>query len=520
MSIKIPEILGEGTYGCVHGPSLKCKNNETISYKNKVSKTLSTKDSTKELKEYKNVIKADKKKNYYLGTPDICDIDNRSFSNLKAIQKCKIGSEVLKDLSKYKLLIMNDGGINLENYTKKMRNWSVSEMSTELCEKFLLESLRLFKGLKTFEEHGLIHHDLKPQNIVYNEVTNRLNFIDFGLMTSREKIMKAARTSNYDFALFHWSFPWEYEFINRKEYNNVVTFPENQEEIISEINDEIKKKNGKFYEHIKTFFYYALDNNTSIEKYQSSCQNYLAGYRRTLTDNMIDMGYEKFLEASVRTNDVYGLGIALNHWFHNAKKFLTPSINDELSTLYSKMITSDIKYRPFIKELMKEMEEILNKNGLLEKYNKKIVDHIVIDSIEDIYPTFDLPPSIFEKVVKPNDKIALTDPDSCHKGMIMNIKGDCVKGKHYLSHCPEGKERNPITRRCVIKCKPGYVRNDKFKCIKIKQPNVVIDKTNTPCPEGKERNPKTRRCIAKCKPGYVRNDDFKCVKNKTVKLQQ
>jgi hypothetical protein len=300
---------------------------------------------------------------------------------------------------------------------------------------------------------------------------------------------------------------------------SITTSPYIEEQIFNNLQIEIEKRKGSHYEHIKTFFYYALDRNSKINKYQLDCHNYLAGYRRTITQNITEMGYEKFLEASVRTNDVFGLGIALNHWFHNAKKFLSPSINDELSTLYLKMISSELKYRPFINELLKEMEEILNKNGLLEKYNKKIVDHLVVDSIEDIYPTLDLPSSVFEKIVKPNDKIALTDPDTCHKGMIMNNKGHCVKGKHDLSNCPEGKERNPKTRRCVAKCKSGYVRNEDFKCVKIKQPNVVIDKKNINCPEGKERNPKTRRCVAICKPGYVRDGDFKCVKNKTLKLQ-
>ena len=30
--------------------------------------------------------------------------------------------------------------------------------------------------------------------------------------------------------------------------------------------------------------------------------------------------------------------------------------------------------------------------------------------------------------------------------------------------CPEGKEVNPITRRCVNKCKPGEIRNERFEC--------------------------------------------------------
>jgi len=34
---------------------------------------------------------------------------------------------------------------------------------------------------------------------------------------------------------------------------------------------------------------------------------------------MKDMGYDAFLEKSVGTVDVFGLGIAMNYWFHTAK---------------------------------------------------------------------------------------------------------------------------------------------------------------------------------------------------------
>lgn len=518
MSIKNPEVVGEGTYGCVHKPSLKCKDSPSISYVNKVSKLLKIKDATNELKEYDKVVKADKNNDYYLGKPEDCNLDKRNAVNLMSIQKCKIGSDVLKNLDKFKLLIMKDGGINLEQYTKKIKEWSVSEMSSELCEKFLLESMRLFKGLKVFEENGLVHHDLKPQNVVYNELANRMNFIDFGLMASRKKIMDNARKSKYDFALFHWSFPWEYEFINQKEFNNVVIYPENQTEIIDEIHEEIREKKGKYYEHIKTFFYYNMDRYATVSQYQSDCQEYVAGYGRTLTDNMTEMRYEKFLEASVKTIDVFGLGITLNYWFHAAKKFLSPSLASELGVLYNKMVAPELKYRPFISELIVNMEEILNKSGLLEKYNKKIINHTVVDSVEIKIKTPTLEPNVFQKVAIPNEAIVRTDPGECPEGMVKHEKGKCVKIKQTEKECPEDKERNPKTKRCVTKCKPGYVRNEEFRCIKIKVSRPVVDRASLPCPEGKERNPKTRRCVTKCKPGYVRNSEFKCVKNKTQKL--
>ena len=71
-----PKVIGEGSYGCVHKPSLACKNKPNLSYKNKVSKVLRKKSAKDELKEYNNVNKADKKKDFYLGKPVSCDIAN------------------------------------------------------------------------------------------------------------------------------------------------------------------------------------------------------------------------------------------------------------------------------------------------------------------------------------------------------------------------------------------------------------------------------------------------------------
>jgi serine/threonine protein kinase len=475
MEKKVSDVIGEGTYGCVHKPSLKCKDSPDISYDNKVSKLLLSTEAKKELKEYDNVRNADKNNEYYLGVPENCDVDIRSVFNLKSIQKCRIGSDAIKNLTKYKLLIMGDGGINLEDYTKKMKEWSVSEMSEELCEKFLLESLRLFHGLKIFEEHGLVHHDLKPQNIVYNEKTNRLNFIDFGLMQSIDKIKRKAKASNYDFALFHWSYPWELEFIDKKEFDNVAGNPETQEKIIKELKDEITNEKGKYYEHSSNFFYYALNRYTQQHEYQQECSNYVLGYERTIKENMKELKYPKFLEHCVRTIDVFGLGISLNYWFYQAKRFLSVSISNDLKALYSKMIEPELKYRPLIDEALKDMEEILTKNGLLDKYNKKIRNSILIDN-EAISPIKEIPKTIFKKIAKQNPNIVMATP----------------------GECPDGK-----------------VRNEKGRCVKIKA--APVDKIDLPCPEGKERNPKTRRCVAKCKPNYVRDENFKCIKNKTLK---
>jgi len=78
-------------------------------------------------------------------------MDETDADNLAGIRNCIIGDTILQGLNNYKLLIMEDGGMNLEDYRNKMKSWPKSEMSTENCEKFLLEALRLFAGLAEFE---------------------------------------------------------------------------------------------------------------------------------------------------------------------------------------------------------------------------------------------------------------------------------------------------------------------------------------------------------------------------------
>jgi hypothetical protein len=101
--MSIPRVVGEGTYGCVLKPSLKCKGKKNISYENKVSKVISKSNAKDELKEYDNVDRADKNGDFYLGKPESCNIDEKLVSNTNAIKHCKIGNDVLQKLNAYKL---------------------------------------------------------------------------------------------------------------------------------------------------------------------------------------------------------------------------------------------------------------------------------------------------------------------------------------------------------------------------------------------------------------------------------
>ena len=86
-TIKSAEVIGEGTYGCIHKPSLKCKNKKA-NHNKKVSKLLLKENAEKEVHEYDILSKIDKKHEYYLGNPITCLPAETEF-NKKSMEKCE-----------------------------------------------------------------------------------------------------------------------------------------------------------------------------------------------------------------------------------------------------------------------------------------------------------------------------------------------------------------------------------------------------------------------------------------------
>jgi hypothetical protein len=82
--MSIPTVICEGTYGCVHKPSLICKN-QNIDYTNKVSKYMKNIKAKKEMAEYSNIQEIDKDTKYYLGNPISCNLDENEKTNIDAI---------------------------------------------------------------------------------------------------------------------------------------------------------------------------------------------------------------------------------------------------------------------------------------------------------------------------------------------------------------------------------------------------------------------------------------------------
>ena len=115
-TVKASQIIGEGKYGCVHKPSLKCrKTKKKIHYKNKISKIMTKSESANEMKEYDIMRRIDPTQQYYLGNPMKCSPAKTEMTK-KSIKKCEQFST--KKMDEYELLVMEYGGLNIKQFAQ------------------------------------------------------------------------------------------------------------------------------------------------------------------------------------------------------------------------------------------------------------------------------------------------------------------------------------------------------------------------------------------------------------------
>lgn len=453
-----PVIIGEGSFGCIHKPSLRCKQYRPKKfYTNRVSKMLHSQEALEELKEYVAVQNADPHSEYYIGKPDQCSLNYKTNEGIKylsdtdidAVSDCKYGVDAIGNPDKFKLLIMSDGGISLKQYANELALRSPTKENIEKNELFWIEVLRLFMGISVFLNNDLVHHDIKPHNITYKEESNRVNYIDFGLMRRASEMIS---TSNLYSQERWFNFPievslWEKDLFElhttmRKKTKSKKFNKELQELIEGQTHNAI---------HMQTFMTYVINPNATNETRSNFLYNYLYNYF-TCTDEYtsqdIHQSYKLFVTKSVETFDIYGLGMTLLYVFNHCEHLFPKGQfwKYDILLILRRMISSD---RPRIEDCIDEYEYMLSNSGLLVKHNKRIENHRIVDGTEPIF-------SIIQGI-------------SVNDILLSEKKADAIAAVSPIHPCPEDKEYNPKTKKCVPKCGAGYFRNmTTFRCNKEK----------------------------------------------------
>lgn len=492
-------VIGKGTYGCVHKPSMKCTIPK-VNYRNKISKLMTKTNANSEIKEYAKISNADKQSDFFPGVPLQCEADTKLKTNIEAFQQCGININ-----TRNAILVMEDGGIDLTNYAKNVSHMEINAKNKKKIKDFWVEAYRVLRGLKLFLDHGLVHRDIKPDNIVYNEKLNRINIIDFGLLKTVDNIVNECKNHEYDFPIFHWNFPPETIL-----YNGVTSL------IFSEFFDimKIKRQVTKIYNNTKSL---PTDEKKIVIKHikESLFSNY-----NTITV-LAEKKTDEFLDRSIETFDIYGTGISFMAVLQDSRKLLDPGLFNDFEVLFSKMMAVPLFERIQIDELMSEYNYILLRHNLMhslkEVPNEIVKLHKKIEIVEKNYK----PPS-----PKMMEELIHAEP------IPICFNNNEIVGQHCKKPCQDGEERNPITERCVNKCLVGKERNPKTgRCVKTKKiyksssrkiipigsnnSNSMSQPYENPCSKEKERNQITGRCIKKCIDGQERNPKTgRCVKTK------
>jgi serine/threonine protein kinase len=160
------KLLGQGTYGCVFHPSLKCYssdvNNKTL--ETGVSKVFKKqKDMIEELYETKKIKKMDNKGKYTNRVLGSCSVSSSRIDKQDR-EECRFSKNLGISNKKLHQIIYEHKGIDLNQFFKSTPPFSIEETFHYIYN--------LLKGIKILVENKYIHLDLKPDNILITD-TNK-----------------------------------------------------------------------------------------------------------------------------------------------------------------------------------------------------------------------------------------------------------------------------------------------------------------------------------------------------------
>lgn len=169
-------FIASGTYGCVFKPHLKCKNRKV--YTNTVGKVFEKESAFNDETDIQYIIqKIDPEYKFTLPLIGTCTTDKK-FRESNSIQECPL-INTSKHLE-YKQMIIPYAGISLENIFMRR------QASPRAFKTIFKVMQPLFEGVLKLEKHGIIHQDIKPDNIMSHK--RKLFLIDFGIMTKSNKV--------------------------------------------------------------------------------------------------------------------------------------------------------------------------------------------------------------------------------------------------------------------------------------------------------------------------------------------
>lgn len=418
------DLIGQGSYGCVFKPPLKCEKNIRRP-RNKVTKLINYNNAVKELEEFNKIESIDKSHKYHLPKPHVCKYNN-IYDNEPGMEKCKF----LKNKDKKNLVFIQykDGGIELESFLLS------GELTSEKNIKdFLLKFYDLIYGLAEMNNNDFIHNDIKSINIVINPKNYDLNYIDFGLSQSIKTKKSLSEREIHIYSASYFAYPTETFLLNPVYFNNIKYRSELLDfTLIKNKLVEIYNESNNYTKYIDNFY---IENGSLYLLTDSLLSKYI--------ELIKEKDYETFIKELLLKIDVFSLGLVLIqcYYFIFRKKY---NLSENVDRLYG---------------LEKELY-ILIKRMIEPIYN----DRMSGEEVKSYYKTNIMPLLKKEESIR-SEYLSNKSLKSPKRSPILSreellsltktteelMEIPIRKKYEFKKKCPEGKILNPLTDRCVKK---------------------------------------------------------------------
>lgn len=311
-----PEFLGEGSYGCVIKPAIKCDSTEVKLRKEKRGEIKIGKIFTndrifgKELAANKVALKVDKDGKYLLTPTSYCAVAARSIrKNAAAAANCTFDGSAKRPIQQrefYYQLNMPYGGVTLSQYVKTNH--------IDLIQ--LLFTIKpCFEALILLNKKRMCHQDIKADNILIKPGGKSI-LIDYSLMIPYKAVYTEANKSRLRYSYF--PYPPEFKLFYYIHYEKCYKYDFCKYAYQSFINNTLKSSFGhnstnhftKFFTDDELYGLFEL-NITRMTEYDSD-RGAGAGDR-----------LRKYMEKYADRVDVYSLGMTLikcMRYIHNIEK--------------------------------------------------------------------------------------------------------------------------------------------------------------------------------------------------------